>query len=127
MRRDQLLQHIGASSRPVTTSDATRAVGLPATPETYAAVDILLELSAEVTELPEGWTVSADTRERRILGGLRAYVEAHPSKRIFRSSAALGHLPPEDQMTEDQLRDLLASTGEFQLLANAMIKRSRDG
>jgi len=54
---------------------------------------------------------------------LRAYADAHPEKRIFRVAAALGNLPAEDQMTEQQLQELLSRTGEFQLLANAMIKR----
>ncbi len=123
MRRDRLIQHIGASAIPVATSDATAALGLPASPEANAAVDVLLELSPDVNTVSGGWVVSADTRERRILRALRAYVESHLHRQIFRAAAALGHLSAEDQMTEQQLRDLLSRTGEFRLLANAMIKR----
>ena len=123
MKRDQLLQYIGANASPVTTISVATALGLPASAETFAAVDVLLALSPEVNELSDGWVVSSDTHGRRILGALRAYADAHPDKRIFRGAAALGHLPPADQMTEQQLRELLSRTGEFQLLANAMIKR----
>ena len=123
MRRDLLLQHIGASPTPVATSDATAALGIPANPEANAAVDVLLELSPDVSTVSGGWVAAADTRERRILGALRAFAEAHPHRRIFRAAAALGDLPAGDQMTEPLLRDLLSRTGEFRLLANAMIKR----
>ncbi len=122
MRRDQLIQHIGASAMPVATSEATAALGLPASPEANAAVDVLLELSPDVYPASGGWLVSTNTRERRVLRALHAYVEAH-DRRIFRAAAALGHLSPKDQMTEQQLRELLSRTGEFRLLANAMIKR----
>ncbi len=122
MTRDRLIQLIGASPMPVATSDATAALGLPASPEANAAVDVLLELSPDVYPASGGWKLSTDTRERRVLGALRAYVESH-DRRIFRAAAALGHLSAEDQMTEQQLRDLLSTTGEFRLLANAMIKR----
>lgn len=122
MRRDQLIQHIGASAMPVATSEATATLGLPASAEANAAVDVLLELSPDVSTVSGGWVVSADTRDRRVLSALRAYVESY-HRRIFRAAAALGHLPAEDQMTEQQLRNLLARTGEFRLLANAMIKR----
>lgn len=123
MKRDQLIQLISASPAPVTTIAAASAIGLSATAEALAAVDLLLTFSPEVNTFADGWLASTDTRERRILGALRAYVEEHPEKRIFRGAAALGHLPPEDQMTEQELKNLLSRTGEFQLLANAMIKR----
>ena len=105
------------------TADAAAVLGLPGNPETLAAVDVLLDLSPEVHVLMGGWSISADTRDRRILGALRAYADAHPEKRIFRGAVALGHLPLEDQMTEEQLKELLSRTGEYQVLANAMIKR----
>ena len=123
MRRDQLIQQIAASGSPVTTTAAATAIGLIPSAETFAAVDLLLALSPEVNALSDAWVASVDTPDRRILGALRAYVESHPNKRIFRGAAALGHLPAEDQMTEQQLRELLSRTAEFQLLANAMIKR----
>ena len=123
MKRDELIRHIGTSSAPVSTVGAGAAVGLAASPETHAAIDVLLDLSPEVHAMTGGWTVSADTRDRRVLAALRTYVEAHPDKRVFRGAAALGHLAPGDQPTEQELRTLLAASGEFKLLANAMIKR----
>jgi len=123
MRRDALIQHIGASATPVQTCDLPPVLHLPHTTEVQAAVEILLTLSPEVSALQDGWVISADSRERKVIGALRAYAEAHPGKRIFRASAALGDLPPEDQMTDEQLKTTLARTGEFQLLPNAMIKR----
>ncbi len=108
---------------PVATTDATALLGLSPSPEANAAVDVLLELSPGVNSISGGWEVSADTREGRVLRALRTYVETHPHRRIFRAAAALGHLPAEDQMIEQQLRDLLSRTVEFRLLANAMIKR----
>jgi hypothetical protein len=86
-------------------------------------LDLLLALSPEVSAFSDGWVASADTSDRRILGALRAYAQAHPERQIFRVAAALGHLSAQDQMTEQQLRELLSRTSEFQLLANAMIKR----
>jgi hypothetical protein len=123
LRRDQLIQHISASLTPVTTTAAATAIGLAPSAESLAAVDLLLALSPEVRALSEGWVAAQDTPDRRVLSALRAYAEAHPEKRVFRGAAALGHLPAEDQMTDQQLRELLSRTGEFQLLANAMIKR----
>ena len=123
MKRAQLIQIISASRTPVTTTEVAEAIGLPTSAESLAAVDLLLTLSPEVNVFSNGWVASVDTRDRRILGALRAYAEAHPEKRIFRGVAALGHLPAEDQPTDQQLQELLTMTGEFQLLANAMIKR----
>jgi len=125
VKRDLLIQFLAASMAPVPTTVAATTVGLAPSPEALAAVDVLLLLSPEVTATSDGWVTSADTRDRRIPAALRAYAEAHPDKHIFRGAAALGHLPAEDQMTEQQLRELLSSTGEFQLLANGMIKRGR--
>ncbi len=123
MKRELLIKYISASRTPVTTVAAASAIGLAGSAELLAAVDLLLKFSPEVTPLSEGWVASAETRERRVLGALRAYAEAHPDKRIFRGTAALGHLPTEDQMTEQELRELLSRTDEFKLLANGMIKR----
>lgn len=123
MIRDQLIQHISVSRTPVTTPAAATAIGLTVSAESLAAVDLLLSLSPEVNAFADGWVASADTRERRILGALRAYAEAHPEKKIFRGAAALGHLAPEDQLTEQELKELLSQNSEFQLLANGMIKR----
>ena len=67
--------------------------------------------------------VNADTPARRLLTALRSYAETHPKKRFFRLNQAVGHLPPEDQLTEPQLRDLLEGSSEFKLLRNAMIQR----
>ena len=121
--RDQLIQHIAASPSPVRTTDAALAVGLPPSPETYAALDLLLALSPEVSAFSGGWVACVDTSDRRILGALRIDAQAHPEEKIFPGAAALGHLPAQDQMTEQELRELLSRTSEFQLLANAMIKR----
>lgn len=123
MIRDQLVRLIAASATPVTTATAAASAGLPISAENLAAVDLLLTLSPEVRGVSDGWVISVDTRDRRILNALRSYAEAHPEKKIFRVAAALAHLPPEDQMTEEQLRELVSQTGEFQFLANAMIKR----
>jgi hypothetical protein len=123
MIRERLIQHIAASQSPVNTAAVAASIGLTASAETLAAIDMMLALSPEVNALPEGWMASVDTRERRILDALREYAAAHPEKRIFRGAAALGRLKPEDQMTEPELRKLLSRTDEFKLLANAMIKR----
>lgn len=123
MRRDDLIQHISSSPAPVSTAAAAGTIGLPSSAEVLAAVDILLTLSPEVNSRSDGWAVSADTRERRVLAALRDYASSHPERRIFRGSAALGHLPTGDQMTEEQLRALLSKSGEFRLLANGMVRR----
>lgn len=123
MIRDQLIQSIAGSQAPATTAAVAASCGLLGSAESLAGVDLLLTLSPEVSAFSDAWVASVDTRERRILNALRAYAEAHPDKRIFRAAAALGHLPAEDQMTEQQLQCLLSRTDEFQLLANAMIKR----
>ena len=123
MVRDQLIQAVVLSKAPVTTVALAALTGRPASAEAFAAVDLLLMLSPEVSAFSDGWVASVDTRDHRILSALRSYAETHPNKRIFRVSAALEHLPPENQVTEQQLQDLLSRTGEFQLLPNAMIKR----
>ena len=123
MMRQQLIQYIAASRTPVGTATLAAALDLPSGPESLGAMDLLLSLSPEVKPLSGGWIAAVDTRERRVLAALRSYAAAHPDKRIFRASAALGELGAADQMTEEQLRGLLADTHEFDLLGNAMIKR----
>ena len=123
MKRDDLIRTIALAGEPMGTPAAAAAAGIPPTTEALAAADIILRFSPEVGESSGRWTTSVDTRERRVLDALRAFAEAHPSKRIFRGPAAFAALRPGDHMTESDLRDFLTTTGEFVLLANSMIKR----
>lgn len=123
MIRDNLLQKVAVSRDPVSTAALAASTGLDFSSETLAAVDVLLALSLEVNQYLDGWVMSVDTRDRRILNALHDHVTSYPEKKIFRVVAALGNLSAEDQMTEQQLQALLSRTGEFELLPNAMIKR----
>lgn len=123
MIRETLLQKVAVSRDPVSTAALASSAGLDSSPETLAAVDVLLAFSPEVNQYLDGWVMSVDTRDRRILNALHDHVAAYPDKKIFRVAAALGNMSAEDQMTEQQLQALLCRTGEFELLPNAMIKR----
>lgn len=123
MIHDQLLRCLAERSGPTSTTELAQALALPSDAEGHAHVEIIAELSPMVHRQGAGWILSADTPARRVLAALRSYADGNPTKRIFRLSAALSDLPPQDQPTEDQLQDILGSSSEFKLLPNAMIKR----
>jgi hypothetical protein len=123
MMHKVLLRRLADSSSPVSTPALTSALGLNADSDSHARVEILAQLSPSIRWQGSGWVLSTDTPARRVLAALRSYSSANSSKRIFRLSAALGALPPQEQPTEEQLRELLSDSSEFKLLPNAMIKR----
>ena len=123
MTQDRLLQYLSVATGPVETLDLAAALGFDPTPEDRGVVEVIATLCPGVRWLGGGWVASTDTPGRRVTSALKSYSDANPSKRIFRLSAAIGHLPAQDQMTEDQLRATLSQSSDFQLLPNAMIKR----
>ena len=123
MIHDQLLRRLSAAHAPVTTSELASALGFPVDAEHNAIVEVFAILAPEVERQGLGWVASTNTKARRVLSALHAFVNAHPDKRIFRVSAAIGHLVAQDQPTESELDVLLKGSSDFQLLPNAMIKR----
>ena len=123
MIHEQLVRYLADRSTPSTTVELAQGLGLPADAEAHAWVEIVAALSPSVHRHGTGWILGAETPARRVLAALRSYVEANPTKRIFRLSAALMDLAPHHQPTEEQLRELLATSNDFKLLPNAMIKR----
>ena len=123
MIHDQLLRCLADRSGPTSTVELAQALSLPTDAEGHARVEILADLSPAIRRQGADWVLSADTPARRVLSALRSYADANPTKRIFRLSAALSDLPPQDQPTEEQLRELLGGSSDFKLLPNAMIKR----
>lgn len=123
MSHEQLLAQLADATGPLTARDVATASGVPPTAEALATIELVAQLASEVRQQGNGWVLRADTPARRILAALRTYADANPTRSVFRAAAALGSLPIHEQPTEEQLRQLLATSAEFKLLPNAMIKR----
>ena len=123
MIHDEIMNRLSGADAPVSTPELASALGLSADAETHALIEIEAVLSTNIRRHGTGWVLSVDTPTRRVLAALRSYATAHPGKRLFRLAAALGELPPQDQPTEEAIRQLLDGSPEFKLLPNAMIKR----
>jgi hypothetical protein len=119
----QLLTQLAESVVPLTTRNVATVFGGATTAEALAALELVAMLAPELRQQGNGWVLRADTPSQRILAALHAYASANPTRSVFRAAAALGSLPAHEQPTEEQLRLLLATSADFKLLSNAMIKR----
>lgn len=117
------LSHLSDATGPLTAQDVATAAGGAVSPEALATFELVAMLAPELCRQGHGWVLRADTPSRRILSAVRSYVDANPTRTVFRAAAALADLPPHEQPTEEQLRELLQGSSDFKLLPNAMIKR----
>ncbi|MBT2989941.1 MAG: hypothetical protein KME65_13385 [Candidatus Thiodiazotropha sp. (ex Ctena orbiculata)] len=123
MIRNHLLQRLQMSDEGLSTDKLATEAGLEAVPEVNAAIDAVLLLSPECRREGNRWVLKGSTRGSKILAEIRKYSDAS-GKRIFRLSAALAKLPPNEHPTAEELESLLGvAGGEYELLPNAMIKR----
>lgn len=122
MTHQHWLTHLSDATGPLTAQDVATAAGTPS-PEAIASFELIAMLAPELRQQGQGWVLRADTPSRRILSAIRSYADANPTRTVFRAAAALADLPPHEQPTEEQLRELLQGSADFKLLPNAMIKR----
>lgn len=122
MIRDQLFANLGASTKGLPL-DQLSSQFCSKDEYSLSAIEALLLLSPEVGSDGANWILRKKGRTSSILSAIEAYADS-TGKKIFRASAALANLPPEEQPTEDELISALtASHGSFELLPNLMIKR----
>ena len=87
------------------------------------AIEAILMMSPEFVSEENRWKLLHKGKTAAILSAIESYADA-TGKKIFRATAALANLPPGEQPTEDELRELLTkSHGCYELLPNSMIKR----
>ena len=92
--------------------------------EAGSAVEALLFLSPEIRLIDGRWRLIEVARRERILAAVEAYAST-TGKKLFRVAAALDGLSLKDQPTIEELKGVLASSGDrYSLLPNAMIKRN---
>jgi hypothetical protein len=90
--------------------------------ETLGAIELLCVLSSDFQNSNGNWLTTRVGKAGAVLVALENFVTS-TGKRIFRSSAALEALPAEMLPTEDELVEILESSGQrFVLLPNQMIK-----
>ena len=125
MIRDQLLSKLETNPKGLTTSTLVQQLDLQIGPEILCALEALLAFCSEVGFEGHKWKIVKRGRKIKILSAIESYANSS-GKKIFRLSAALSGLPINEYPTEDELREMFdASSGQFQLLRNAMIKRNR--
>ena len=122
---DRLLSVLAMAPGGMTSASTADRVEMPADPLSIAAVEAVLLLSREVNRDAGRWTLVVKGRSARLLAAIESYADAS-GKKIFRLASALSSLSVFEHPTEEELRDVLASSnGRFELLPNAMIKRNQ--
>jgi hypothetical protein len=125
MLHERLLSALAIAPGGLTTTAITERVDAPMDPLSLAAVEATLLLSREVSREGDRWKLMVKGRSARLLAAIESYADSS-GKKIFRLAAALSGLPVSEHPTEEELRDVLASShGRFALLPNAMIKRNQ--
>jgi len=125
MLHDRLLSALTSAPGGLTTGVLAERVDLQTTPYSLAAMEATLLLSPEVSREGERWKLMVKGRAAQLLAAIENYADTS-GKKIFRLAAALSSLPPSEFPTEEELRDVLASSNSrFALLPNAMIKRNQ--
>lgn len=93
-------------------------------PESTAAAELLLQYSPDVVLDDGKWKIAQASRSATILAEIKNYATSS-GRKIFRLSSALARIPAHEHPNEDELKQALdLSSGEFELLPNAMIKRN---
>jgi hypothetical protein len=125
MLHERLLSVLASAPGGLTTSVLAERVDLQSTPYSLAAMEASLLLAPEVSREGDRWKLIVKGRAAQLLAAIENYADTS-GKKIFRLAAALSSMPASDYPTEDELRDVLASShGRFALLPNAMIKRNQ--
>ena len=123
MIRDQILSTL-AETDGATIVGVLQGTELPVNAETSAAAELLLHYSHDVVFDDGKWKVAEAGRSATILAEIKNY-SVSTGRKIFRLSSALAKLPPHEHPNEDELKQALdLSHGEYELLPNAMIKRT---
>lgn len=124
MIRDRLLATLNDTPSGCSATLLAEQSGIGADAESIAAVELLCLFSPELVSEGNRWKLASSSRSSKILAAIENYATS-TGKKIFRLSAALQAIPAHEHPTEDELAQALsASHGRFQLLPNAMIKRT---
>lgn len=125
MMYERIRQQLDASSTGLVSRELCDKVGVSATAENIAMVDIICELSPAIVVEDGHWRASGSTKTKAVLAALRNHAQT-TGKSIFRASSALAGLPVEQQPTQEELASIVEmGHGHFQLLPNNMIKANR--
>lgn len=120
---DRILETLAKTKDGRTTRDVVVALDMPSTSEGTAVVESFLLMCRRCRLDGERWVIAGMTTMTRVVAEIENYAQV-TGKHIFRVSAALANLPPNEQPTQEQLESaLLACNSPFRLLPNAMIKK----
>ncbi|QDU37646.1 hypothetical protein Mal4_19610 [Maioricimonas rarisocia] len=123
MIRESVMAHL-STTETSTVDGLLESCGLERTPESASALELLCFYTPELRLEGRRWKLARQSKASAILTAIDNYAIS-TGKKIFRASAALAHLPVEEQPTDDELENALrASHGQYQLLPNVMIKKS---
>lgn len=102
-----------------------RVTGQP-DPELQGAIETLLLLRGGYVLDGDRWTGDTASGGGRVMEMLDRYVAAKGAS-VFRLSEALKDLDPSEQLTADQLHELLSrERSRFRLLPNGMVRYTKD-
>lgn len=125
MLHDRLLSTLSTAPGGLTIAALAERIDLEATAYKLAAMEAILLLSPEASREGDRWKLMVQGRAAQLLTAIENYADTS-GKKIFRLAAALSSLSASEHPTEEELRDVLASSnGRFILLPNAMIKRNQ--
>lgn len=123
MIRDAILTRL-AETGGATIGGLLQGADIPADAESAAAAEMLLCYSSEVVFDDGKWKLAQSGRSATILAEIENY-SVSTGRKIFRLSSALGRIPAHEHPNEGELKQALdLSHGKYELLPNAMIKRT---
>jgi hypothetical protein len=124
MIRDRILSELQTSPSGMSLPSLLSTMKIDGGTPNAAAVEAILLLLPDIYFAESRWRTSLKGKVARILSAIEAYASS-TGKRIFRAGPALSSLAVDEHPTEDELREVLASSGgRFTLLPNEMIRRN---
>ncbi len=122
---DRLISTLSRAPGGLTVPTLAERLETGSDPFQLGSVEATLLLSSEVSREGDRWKLLTKGRSGQLLAAIESYADSS-GKKIFRLSAALSGLPAHEYPTEEELREVLASSsGQFTLLPNAMLKRNQ--
>ena len=122
IRRDKIKQSLDRATTGMSTRHIAEALREDCSPESLGAIEFLCMMAPDFQSINGFWHTTRIGKAAAVLVALENHVSS-TGKRIFRSATALEGLPTETLPTEDELIQILESSGQrFELLPNQMIK-----
>lgn len=122
VRRDRIKRALDRAATGMSTRHLAEGLGDDGSPESLGGVEFLCVMSPDFQAANGVWLTTRVGKAAAVLVALENHVTS-TGKRIFRSSAALEGLSADTLPTEEELVQILESSGQrFELLPNQMIK-----